>query len=313
MRKRLFIIIIFTVITCFVAFGETKIATTYHTDLTIQDILDIFLEECNKPRYLYQVWDYHVYTDESDQNYAWAVAVNTDGYTYKGAYGSTTKVYERSVYLYMKNGYLAYKTFGGPTQTGMKDCFNGNEEFDKIVASCKSAVSGLLDESSNWIKRYKKEYRPAELLGLDRLSTLNNIFAIDKSLGSFWYTTNDRYKDYMFITDNSVIDKIKNLNFTETTWHDDLIDVSKRHNVIYFSLPSENVNNRTVPSVSQLKKYLNDGYDEFLVCDFQKAYYKVVNNKVFFYYAKVCWYVKMQDLINSNGDTLVCNGYYTYK
>lgn len=56
MRKRLFIII-FTVITCLVAFGKTKIATTYHTDLTIQDILDIFLEECNKPMYLYQVWD----------------------------------------------------------------------------------------------------------------------------------------------------------------------------------------------------------------------------------------------------------------
>lgn len=174
MRKRLFIII-FTVVTCLVAFGKTRIATTYNTELTIQDILDVFLEECNRQNYLYQVWDYHVYTDESDQNYAWCVEVDTDGYEYYGYY-----VYERSVYLYMKNGYLTYKTFGAPTRTGMKHCFNADGEFDKIVESCKTAVSGLLTESSNWIKRYKKEYSSAELLGLDRLSTLDNMLG--------WYT-----------------------------------------------------------------------------------------------------------------------------
>lgn len=54
-------------------------------------------------------------------------------------------------------------------------------EFDKIVESCKTAVSGLLTESSNWIKRYKKEYRSAELLSLDRLSTLDRIIGM-------WYT-----------------------------------------------------------------------------------------------------------------------------
>ena len=179
MRKRLFIII-FTVVTCLVAFGKTRIATTYNTELIIQDILDVFLEECNRQNYLYQVWDYHVYTDESDQNYAWRVEVDTDGYEYYGYYKSI-KVYERSVYLYIKNGYLAYKTFGVPTRAGMKDCFNAEGEFDKIVESCKTAVSGLLTESSNWIKRYKKEYRSAELLSLDRLSTLDRIIGM-------WYT-----------------------------------------------------------------------------------------------------------------------------
>ena len=301
MRKRLFIVI-FTVVTCFVVFGKTSIATTYNTELTIQDILDVFLEECNREKYLYQVWDYHVYTNETDQNYAWSVMVDTDGY-----HSGSTEVYERSVYLYMKNGYLAYKTFGGPTQTGMKSCFNGNKEFDKVVESCKSAVSGLLAESSTWIKRYKKEYRPAELLGLDRLSTLNRS-AVDGT----WYTFKDSYKDYWFITDSSLIDKIENLSFTETVWCDDLIGVSKRHNVTYFVILS-GVNYRTVPSVSQLKKYLNDGYDEFLVCDSQPTYYKVVDNKVFFYWADVCTYVKMQDLINNNGNTWKCDRYQTYK
>lgn len=75
----------------------------------------------------------------------------------------------------------------------------------------------MLDESSNWIKRYKKEYRSDELLGLDRLSALNNMFAIDKIFGNFWYADEESYRDYNFITDNSLIDKIKNLNFTETT------------------------------------------------------------------------------------------------
>lgn len=303
MRKRFFIII-FMIVTCFAVFGESVIATTYNTELTIQDILDVFLEECNRENYLYQVWDYHVYTDESDQNYAWCVKVDTDGYEYYD-YGHK-KVYERSVYLYIKNGYLVYKTFGGPTKTGMKECFDGDKEFDKVVESCKSAVSGLLKESSTWIKRYKKEYRPAELLGLDRLSTLNNFIGI-------WYTSENSYKDYSFITDSSLIDKIKNLNFTETTYHDDLVGVSKRHNVTYFSLSSSSVNKRSIPSVSKLKKYLNDGYDEFLVQDTYETYYKVVNNKVFFYYAKVCTYVKMQELIDNNGNTFACNWYYTYE
>lgn len=89
--------------------------------------------------------------------------------------------------------------------------------------------------------------------------------------------------------------------------------MAKRHNVTYFILPAISENKRTVPPVSQLKKYLNDGYDEFLVEDFQPTYYKVVNNKVFYYNAKVCKYVKMQDLINNNGDTLMCNYYYTYE
>ena len=163
----------------------------------------------------------------------------------------------------------------------------------------------MLTESSKWIKRYKKEYRPAELLGLDRLSTLDNF--------TIWYTSKNSYKDYSFITDNSFIDKIKNLNFTETTLCDDLVGVSKRHNVTYFSLSSNRVNKRSIPSVSKLKKYLNDGYDEFLVQDTYEAYYKVVNNKVFFYYAKVCSYVKMQDLIDNNGNIFACNWYFTYE
>ena len=304
MRKKIFIII-FMIVTCFAVFGESVIATTYNTELTIQDILDVFLEECNRKNYLYQVWDYHVYTDEADQNYAWCVKVDTDGYEYYD-YGQKVKVHERSVYLYIKNGYLVYKTFGGPTKTGMKECFDGDKEFDKVVESCKSAVSGLLTESSKWIKRYKKEYRPAELLCLDRLSTLDNFVVI-------WYTSENSYKDYSFITDSSFIDKIKNLNFTETTYHDDLVGVSKRHNVTYFSLSSSSVNKRSIPSVSKLKKYLNDGYDEFLVQDTYETYYKVVNNKVFFYYAKVCTYVKMQELIDNNGNTFACNWYYTYE
>ena len=65
-----------------------------------------------------------------------------------------------------------------------------------------------------------------------------------------------------------------------------------------------------------LSLFLTSGvfaYDEFLVQDTYETYYKAVNNKVFFYYAKVCSYVKMQDLIDNNGNTFACNWYYTYE
>ena len=179
-------------------FSLEKIATTYQTNLKPTDMVDIFLEQVNKSSYAYQIWDYEVYTNENEQNYAWGVGIDDSGYTSS----SGDKVMGRSVYLFMKNGYICFETFGGPTQVDRKKCYNGMKEWKNIYDSCKYAITNYIAESQKWLTRYDKTYRDDEILALDKLTGIMTILGIDYFTGedTAWF---DNY-DYVELSDELI-------------------------------------------------------------------------------------------------------------
>ena len=104
-----------------------------------------------------------VYTKADEQNYAWSVFTEDKGYT-------TNKyiVKESSVYLYLKNGWIALYSFGGETTVKSKKCIDANEgdNYKTIYASCKNAIMNYRTEGDKWLKRYKTSFREDEIIAL---------------------------------------------------------------------------------------------------------------------------------------------------
>lgn len=148
-RKRNLVVIIFSIFMITKVFSMEQVATTYKTNLTPTDMVEIFLETISHyAKYSYQIWDYEVYTKDDQQNYAWSVYTDDKGYT-------TNKyiVKESSVYLYLKNGWIAFYTFGGETTLKSKVCLNVNEgdNYTKIYNSCKNAIMNYRAEGEKWL------------------------------------------------------------------------------------------------------------------------------------------------------------------
>lgn len=104
MKKILTVLLLLALTVTASVFALDTVATTYQTHFKPQDMVEIFVEELNRDNYAYQIADYKVYTGSEDQNYAWSVNIKNDGYT-----EGCTKVYERSVYLFMTNCYVCFK------------------------------------------------------------------------------------------------------------------------------------------------------------------------------------------------------------
>ena len=122
-NKKNLIAILFFLFTITNVFSWEQVTTTYKTSLTPTDMVEIFLETISHyAKYSYQIWDYEVYTKADEQNYAWSVYTEDKGYT-------TNKyiVKESSVYLYLKNGWIALYSFGGETTVKSKKCIDANE------------------------------------------------------------------------------------------------------------------------------------------------------------------------------------------
>lgn len=255
-------------------FAMENVATTYQTNLKPSDMVEIFVEELNKGRYQYQIADYKVYTDPEKQNYAWAVKIDNDGYT-----EGRTKVYERSVYIFMKNGYVCFKTFGGPTDSGFKTCIDANnEDFSKIRDSVYDSIDSYIRESKTWLKRYNKSYSE------DELEALNKLYCVTRTMSSFTideYNFNGKYN--VVIEDTTLDDCIKSNNLIwEVSWNQDeeLLEFCKRRNCSLSKVFNEDYVDPKTIKRAELKK-LKEEKQELLCYDvITYKLYKVQNDEV---------------------------------
>lgn len=300
MKKILTVILLALTVTASV-FALDTVATTYQTSFEPQDMVEIFVEELNKDKYAYQIADYKVYTQSEKQNYAWAVKIDNDGYT-----EGRTKVYERSVYLFMNNGYVCFKTFGGPTTSGMKDCIDSNSEGgrDKIRDSLYAAIESFTDESLTWLKRYNKSYNEDELEALVMLNSIYKLFtSYDISEYEFKRTYSNLYTDNMVrCIEHST------LNWISPSWlsgsNEELLLLSfcKKHNTQFLVENCGTIYYKDYKDYkkSELKKLKKEGYD--MVLDFKTKYclYKVQDNKIVCAYVDFESYYMIDDILLGN-------------
>lgn len=149
-------------------FAMENIATTYQTNLKPQDMVEIFMEELNRPLYIHTIADYKVYTQPDKQSCVWSVEIDYEGY-----YNDDLEyVPEKSIYLFMTNGYVCLKSFGKPTIANLKESININEDEAAAVGSLYDSAYYFIKESEKWIKRYNKNYLEDELKALEMLHDL---------------------------------------------------------------------------------------------------------------------------------------------
>ena len=278
--KKILITLLSILILSSAVFAMENVATTYQTTLKPSDMVEIFVEELNKDKYRYQIADYKVYTEPEKQNYAWTVKIDNDGYT-----EGRTKVYERSIYLFMKNGYVCFKTFGGPTTSGMKDCIDCNSEggLGKIRDSLYDAIESFTDESLTWLKRYNKNYSEDELEALVMLNSLENLY-------TYYISKYDLKRRYGNLLIDSMIRCVESstLNWVSPSWlsgsNEELLLLSfcKKHNTQFFveKCGMTPYKDKDDYKKSELKKLKKEGYDKILDFRTQYRFYKVQDNKI---------------------------------
>lgn len=275
-------------------FALDTVATTYQTNLKPQDMVEIFVEELNKGKYRYQIADYKVYTEPEKQNYAWAVKIDNDGYT-----EGRTKVYERSVYIFMKNGYVCFKTFGGPTKSGFKTCIDANNEgFSKIRDSVYDSIDSYIRESKTWLKRYNKSYSE------DELEALNKLYCVTRTMFSFTineYNFNGKYS--VVIEDTTLGDCIKSNNLIwEVSWNQDeeLLEFCKRRNCSLSKVfNAAYVDPKTIKK-SELKKLKKEGNVGYYYGIIQYVIYKAQDDKVMETIVNLKTYLSLDDMLQGN-------------
>ena len=164
--KKIFCFILFTLFS-FSIFAEwKKIATTYGTNLSYNDIVEIFIEEINKPHYENVLWYYQVFTDEKEQNYAWSVKICTDGYKYDN---DEKHADERSLILCTNNGCIEFHSFSISTRrtiNGITESSNTNQNMQ--IRQMSRVFGNYLDESNRWLKRYGYKYNSDQLKAFDK-------------------------------------------------------------------------------------------------------------------------------------------------
>ena len=226
--KKIFAIL-FTCFSISNLFSSQKIATTYKTSLTPTDMVEIFLETIgNYATYAYQIWDYEVYTKEDEQNFAWSVYTDDQGYTSRGY-----RVKEASVYLYLTNGFISLRTFGGQTTINSKQCLKADEteNFKQVYASCKNAIINYRVQGEKWLKRYNRNFRE------DQIIALNKLCGIVGLLGK--YNISDYtgwFDDYSFVKDLTD-DKIQVLNWQEVKSFESEVSSNNLLKYIYNTFP----------------------------------------------------------------------------
>lgn len=292
--KKILTILLSILILSSAVFALDTVATTYQTTLKPSDMVEIFVEELNKDKYQYQIADYKVYTEPEKQNYAWAVKIDNDGYI-----EGRTKVYERSIYLFMKNGYVCFKTFGGPTQSGFKTCIDANnEDFSKIRDSVYDSIDSYIRESKTWLKRYNKSYSE------DELEALNKLYCVTRTMFSFTineYNFNGKYE--VVIEDSTLSDCIKSLNLIwEVSWNQDeeLLEFCKRRNCSLSKVFNEAYVDPKTIKKSELKK-LKKEKQELLCYDVTTYnFYKVQNDEVVGTTFYIKYFLNIDDMLSGD-------------
>ena len=302
MRKLLISLLLVLTVTASV-FAKRTVATTYQTNLKPSDMVEIFVEELNKDTYRYQIADYEVYTEPEKQNYAWAVKIDTEGYNCSNG---LTQVYERSVYLFMKNGCVRLSTFGGPTQIGFKKCIDGNSEGgrDKIKESLYDAIESFTDESLTWLKRYNKSYSDDELEALVMLNSLDFLI-LDYYVSDCKFR--GKYNNYLLDREVTCVES-NALNWISPSWlsgsNEELLLLSfcKKYNNQFLVEDCGRTDYKNIKDYkkSELEKLKKEGYD--IVLDFRTQYrfYKVQDNKIVCALVDFYPYYKIDDILLGN-------------
>ena len=296
--KKILITLLFILTVSTTVFAKEVVATTQETNLKPQDMVEIFVEEINRDKYAYQIADYKVYTESDKQNYAWAVKIDNDGYI-----ENRTKVYERSVFLFMKNGYVCFKTFGGPTTSNMKDCIDCNSEGDrdKIRDSLYYAIESFTDESLTWLNRYNKNYSEDELEALTMLNSIEKFFSTyDISKLKFKRT----YRNFLLDSEFHCVES-NTLNWTSPGWLSGsneeflLLSFCKKHNTQFLveDCGTTSYKDKEDYKKSELKKLKKEGYDILLDFKTQYRFYKVQDNKIVCALVDYYPYYKIDDIL----------------
>lgn len=301
--KKIFITLLFVFTVSTTVFAKEVIATTYQTNLKPQDMVEIFVEEINRDKYVYQIADYKVYTESEKQNYAWTVKIDNEGYNYNNG---RTNVRERSIYLFMKNGYVCFETFGGPTTSGMKDCIDCNSEGgrDKIRDSLYDAIELYTDESLTWLKRYNKNYSEDELEALVMLNSICKFFS------SYDISKDELKRKYSNILTDSMIRCVESstLNWVSPSWlsgpNEELLLLSfcKKHNTQFLveNCGMTPYKDKDDYKKSELKKLKKEGYDKILDFITHYRFYKVQDNKIVCALVDFYPYYKIDDILLGN-------------
>ena len=279
-------------------FALDTVVTTYQTNLKPQDMVEIFVEEINRDKYAYQIADYKVYTEPEEQNYAWAVKIDNDGYI-----ENRTKVYERSVFLFMKNGYVCFKTFGGPTTSNMKDCIDCNSEGgrDKIRDSLYYAIEFFTDESLTWLNRYNKNYSEDELEALVMLNSIEKFFSTyDISKYELKRTYSNLLIDSMIrCVESSTLNWTSPSRLSGSNEEFLLLSFCKKHNTQFLveDCGKTSYKDKEDYKKSELKKLKKEGYDKILDFKIQYRFYKVQDNKIVCALVDYYPYYKIDDIL----------------
>lgn len=299
--KKLFIILLSILTLSSAVFALDTVATTYQTNLKPSDMVEIFVEELNKDKYQYQIADYKVYTEPEKQNYAWAVKIDNEGYDYNNG---RTHVCERSVFLFMKNGYICFKTFGGSTTSGMKDCIDANSEGgrDKIRDSLYAAIESFTDESLTWLKRYNKNYSEDELEALTMLNSIEKLFFSTYDISKLKFKRT--YRNFLLDREIHCVES-NTLNWTSPGWlsgsNEELLLLSfcKKHNTQFLveDCGTTSYKDKDDYKKSELKKLKKEGYDKILDFRTQYRFYKVQDNKIVCALVDYYPYYKIDDIL----------------
>ncbi|MDY4146121.1 MAG: hypothetical protein SOY54_07880 [Bacilli bacterium] len=299
--KRIFVLILMIFMLVTNIFAIETVATTYQTNLKPSDMVEIFVEELNKDSYAYQVADYKVYTTQNEQNYAWSVKIDTEGYR-----NGNTKTLERSIYLYMKNGYVCLKTFGGPTITNHKHCIDANEEISKIHDALYDAIYSYTKESKKWLKRYDKNYREDELEALDILNNINTLY-------NYYHTglSNTFRREYYIVEKSlSYIEdfvKSNNLDWSFCFLQDEeLLDFCKRHNCSLYKKGDKDSKKPESIKKSKLKKLKKEGYNIYVYYTCPYTFYKIQYDEVVSSQACLQCYLSIDDMLLGDYQKISC-------
>lgn len=299
MKRKNYFFLLVLFLSNYSLFGLEKIATTYQTKLTPMDMVEIFVEELNKGNYVYQIGDYQVYTEEDSQNYAWSVQIDTEGYEYNNSKGHGT-VAERSVYLFMKNGWVALKTFGGPTQTNRKSCLNANdkEQMEEISNSLGLAITDYRENGSKWLKRYGSKFSKEELLALDYLSNLE----FTEWLG--WVTVGLSYAGFSWnFSKNEISEVEKYYEYKESSsQNEEIIQLAERHDLQNLKMEWFSENISKYPSLTELKNLKKEGKNIYCSSSTSIIYFKIISGRLYQFTSYKNQFVDIDTLIEKNGD-----------
>lgn len=155
---------IFLTISCFlllsISLSARTVITNYENpEITAEDIIECFVEELNKPRYAYGIYDYDVYKTKDNQNNVWSVEVSDCSYE-KGQ----DTIWGEQVTLFVSNGYFSLKTFGGETQlstiaNGVVKAadLNDEDECNDFYYDLIYDLQDFAEKSHKWLKKYKSD------------------------------------------------------------------------------------------------------------------------------------------------------------